>query len=252
MRNDRVRVRKTAGRPLIYGLVIGGLLLAAAGKSRAQIPVTDAANLSQAISQGFTMINQLEQTRAQLRRLQDNIKKLKDPHFRDVGRQQGRLDAVIRSAEGLSYATGRLRETLRKTFPGAALPKDETAARRARLTKMLSTTFGTLRSLQVHAAQMEGSSQDMQRFEQQMRTLQTPQQIAELQGTLQTYQAQETILLRRALITQINQQAVMNAYEINRQQQAEAWFEQMVQQHQEYRQDQRSQGFTVDDLVPSN
>ena len=72
---------------------------------------------------------------------------------------------------------------------------------------MDDAALGTLRSIREHAVQIQAARADLAEFHRQIRGADTAQKAAELQGTVQTYQAQEAQLLRQTALLRIDQEA---------------------------------------------
>ena len=195
------------------------LLALSPASARAQWIVNDPANLAQAVQNGVQMYEQLQTARSQYQRLRRNLRKLRDPNFRDIAGIQRTIDNALQSAGGLAYSTSRMDARFRAMFPGQ-VPEDRINAMQSRMQKMLGTMQGTLRSLRDQSRQIGDSFQQLQDFKRQLRTIQTPQQAREFAGTIQAYQAQETMLLRKSIMAMTNQQAAMNAYRVNQRRQA--------------------------------
>ena len=221
LRLARIR-RKTAARalparlPRPRQLGLAALLALAAlmpaQEAKAQWAVIDPAHIAKSIYNGRQILNQLSAQRDQLRAFRENVRKLRSYNVRDVGGLIDQFDRTIASGGQLAYTSADLAREFDRTYRSFDVNDPAGEARRV-LEDQLSGSLNTLRALREHAEQLRTARRDLSGFQSQIRSATSAQQVAELQGTVQAYQAQETQMLRQVVMLQADQAAQSEARE---------------------------------------
>ncbi len=195
-----------------FGLRPFGLLavllvfLAPAQEAHAQWAVIDPAHIVKSVYNGKQIVDQLKEQRAQLQAFRDNVRGLASFNFRDMGQFVSQVDRTLASGASLSYSTRNLDGAFNRAYAdyGSATPNE---AADAYVQRRLDGALSSLRSIREHASQMTGSRRDVQRLQGQIRSSSSAQQIAQVEGSIQAYQAQEMQMVRQMLMLQANQTA---------------------------------------------
>ena len=201
-------------RPRQLGLVML-LALAAlmpAQEAKAQWAVIDPAHIAKSVWNGRKIVEQLREQAAHLQAFRDNVRKLHSYNVRDVGGLIAQFDRTIASGGQLAYTSADLAREFDRTYRSFDVDDPAGEARRV-LEDQLSGSLNTLRALREHADQLRTARRDLSGFQSQIRSATSAQQIAELQGTVQAYQAQETQMLRQVVMLQADQAAQSEARE---------------------------------------
>ena len=203
---------RSAARAAIPGALLAVLALAPAQEARAQWAVIDPAHIAKSVINGRQIVQQLQAQRDQLVAFRENVRKLRSYNVRDVTGFMAALDQTIASGGRLAYSSGDLGRAFEQTYRSFDVNDPGASARRV-LENRLAGTLNTLRALREHGRQLQATRADLQGFQAQIRSATTAQQVAELQGTVQAYQAQETQMLRQVLMLQVDQTAQADARE---------------------------------------
>lgn len=203
-----LRLRRSVGLAAMLALVA----LAPAQEAKAQWAVVDPAHIAKSVMNGRQIVQQLAAQRDQLRAFRDNVRKLRSYNVRDVTGFMSHLDRTIASGGQLAYSSANLGREFDQAYRSFDLA-DPTAEIGRVLENQLSGSLNTLRALREHATQLQASRRDLQGFQSQVRAATSAQQVAELQGTIQAYQAQETQMLRQVMMLQVDQAARAEASE---------------------------------------
>ena len=187
----------------------------AAQPAQAQWAVIDPAHIAKSVHNGIQIMHQLRAQRDQLQAFRDQVVGLSRFEFRDVGSFLDGVDRAVASGEALAYATRDLDRAFARAYAGAD-PDEPGEAADTFVRRRLDGAIGALRSVRDHAAQLGDSRRDVLRLQAQLRTADTAQQVAELQGSIQAYQAQEMQMIRQMLMLQANQSATDQAEEAAR------------------------------------
>ena len=207
-RTGRPRSSPPRTRPLRWPLAAAALLvfLAPAQEAKAQWAVVDPAHIAKSVWNGRKIYDQLMTQRDQLAAFRDNLRRLARYNLRDVTGFVSAVDATLVSGSNVAYSSASLVSDFDSFYRGAD-PTATAATTDAWLDDELDSALGTLRSIREHAVQIQAARSDLTEFHRQIRGADTAQRIAEVQGTVQAYQAQESQLLRQTALLQIDQQA---------------------------------------------
>lgn len=181
-------------------------LAAPVEEAKAQWAVIDPAHIAKSVVNGRQIALQLRTQGNQLLAFQNNLRKLSSYNLRDVTGFVAAVDQTLVSASNVAYSSASLAGDFDAFYRGG----DPTATGRTTdgfATDELDSALGTLRSIREHAVQIRAARRDLDAFQQQIRGAATSQEIAEVQGTVQTYGVQESQLLRQTSLLQIDQAA---------------------------------------------
>ena len=182
------------------------VVLGSAPEAKAQWTVIDPVHIGKSVWNGGKIVEQLTTTRAQLQAFKDNVVKLASYNVRDVTGFVNLVDATLLSATDVAYNSASLVGDFDAFYRGAD-PSATAATTAAWVDGELDGALGTLRSIREHAVQIRAAKPDLARFQSQISSASTAQQVAEAQGTIQAYAVQESQLLRQATLLQIDQAA---------------------------------------------
>lgn len=226
-------MRRSALSPRSLGLAAVLLaVLAPAQEARAQWAVIDPAHIAKSVHNGKQIYDQLREQRSQLQAFRDNVRGLTEFNFRDVGQFVGQIDRTLAAGASLSYATRNLDAAFSRAYAdvGSSTPNE---AADAYVQRRLDGALTSLRSIREHAAQMTGSRREIERLQGQIRSSSSAQQIAQVEGSIQAYQAQETQMIRQMLMLQASQAANDQAQEAARFQYSREYARQLAARNRE-------------------
>ncbi|MEM7789396.1 MAG: type IV secretion system protein [Bacteroidota bacterium] len=200
-------------RPLL--LALAATVLLSAQPANAQWAVIDPAHIVKSVYNGFKIVDQLNTQRQQLADFQRQVEGLARFEFRSVGQFTDHVDRTLASGQSLAYSTRELDAAFADAYAdyGATSPSESADAF---VQRRLDGALQTLRALRESAEQISGARGDIERLQGQIRSATTSQQIAEVQGTIEAYQAQELQMLRQAVMLQASQTATDQAEEAAR------------------------------------
>ena len=207
-RSPRFRLPRSFGLAALLALVA----LAPSQEAKAQWAVIDPAHIAKSVINGRQLVDQLRAQRDQLLAFRENVRKLRSYNVRDVGGLIDQFDRTITSGGQLAYSSADLAREFDRAYRSFDVNDPAAEAQRV-LEDRLAGSLNALRALREHATQLQTSRRDLQGFQSQIRAATTAQQIAELQGTVQAYQAQETQMLRQVVMLQADQAAQADARE---------------------------------------
>ena len=222
------------------------LVLLPSAAASAQLPVIDAAGLAQAaatvseLRQQVRLIAQAMSLTRDIRRSARETERFTGQHLRrfeaaltkrgvvpttplsDMTRP---VHAALRARDVLSYAA---LPDLERVYLGHEHAQDPLAHARAVTGRSLRTMEAALQALAEHGRQIEDSHHELERFKQEIATAAEPQQMRDVQASLQVLNAREQLMTRQALVMLANLDAVKAAAELDRQAQARAQYEAFV------------------------
>ena len=212
----------------------------------AQLPVIDAASLAQAIAtvselrqQAGLLAETLNLTRA-LRRSAEETERLSGRHLRRFEASLARRglvpsapldDLMLPVGEALaedpmlSYVALSEHET---PFLGYARAQDPLAHSRSVTERGLATMEGALDALVLQGRQLERSHSELERFKHEITRADQPQQLRDVEASLQVLRAREQLMMRQSLMLLANLEAVRTAAALDRQAQARTQFETLI------------------------
>jgi P-type conjugative transfer protein TrbJ len=216
-------------------LVLAFLLAATASAppAQAQIPVTDVAHIAVnvyyqylhyaarllEIKQKYEIIlHQAQQIEYQLQAL----KKLQNPHWRDVGNLLVYLNDLMREGEVLAYSLDNIVDLFRQTFPGWQESRDWPTQYRNQMVRTLNTMERALRT--VNQQSRGFSPKDLGVIKAQLAESHGHEETLEILATIDAYTAEELLLVRQSLAASNNIASVYYASEVNAKAQAALTF----------------------------
>ena len=201
------------------------LCLLGASSTRAQIPVIDAAGLAQAAATLAEMQEQVRLLMAELdlaRDIRAHTRSHLDRYRRALLKrgvvESAPLDRLVREVEaelrhGLSYARPG---EMPQVFVGYARPDDPLSYGRHVTQRSMGTMEATVRALAAHRGQLLRSHRELEQFKREIASNPEPQQMRDVQASLQVLGAREALLTRQAIMTLTNMEAVRAAGDLNR------------------------------------
>jgi P-type conjugative transfer protein TrbJ len=233
------RLRPEARR-LRFVVSLALALALASSPAPAQFPVTDVAHISvnaywhlahyvqfaeQILQQYYQILNQIRQIQYQLQAL----RKLQDPNWRSVAVLLQDLEYLTRLGKSLGYSLANLDGEFRNTFPGWEAWRTPDAPQQ-QAQRALDTMRAGLLAVRRQSQSFGESEGLLATIRDQMGRVQGHEQQLELLATLSSFHAQEALLTRQQLSVANNLAAVAAAYQIDRQAQADATYNLLVQQ----------------------
>ncbi len=213
--------------------VLALLFILFAQASSAQIPVFDAANLAQAIAtvvelqaqvrlltKNLRLTGEIERgtqqidrtTRSHLDRYRRSLQKRGVVPSTPLGALLRAVEAELKSPVAISYLGGDANEV----WLGHTLPDDPIAYEQYVVRRGLGTMEHSILALGEHSRQMSESHSELERFKREIASNLEPQQMRDVQASLQVLDTRESLLLRQAVIMLANLEAVQAASELDR------------------------------------
>ena len=205
--------------------------------ARAQLPVIDAASIAKAVA----MLAQLKQ---QVTLLTDQLKEtnmirvLSQDHLdryhqaltkRGLITSQPLGNTTKAVEKALSNAPGYLdTQQVTDLYRLHAMPDDPLAYDREVLTQSANTIWQTLEALAANGEQIHQSHHELEHFKLEITRNLEPQQMRDVQASLQVLAAREALLTRQALMTLTNMEAVRAAHLLNEKAQRKAVYNTFV------------------------
>jgi len=214
------------------------LCLAFHTSARAQIPVTDAANIAQAaailaeaVQQVSILRNQLSYTK-KIDLSTANIKLTTRKHYnrylqaltkRGVVPVAELMDLVEAVDDELhrgrwrpiTYATQGIAGELPRLYLAHERPEDPFVYNQMLVERGLGTVEGTFLALAEHRGQLQASHDELERFKSEIAGNPEPQQMRDVQANLQAFASREMLMTRQALMTLTNLEAMRTAHSLN-------------------------------------
>jgi P-type conjugative transfer protein TrbJ len=185
----------------------------------AQWTVIDPSNLAQNVRQVLRSAQQIDNQRLQITYQLQALMKLRNPNWREIAPLVQRLDVLMQQSEALGYSIQSLDQQFQRTFPGyraetdnRRIPEEE----RLQARRTLGTMRAALNVLNQQSRQFRPGQERLAEIKASMADIEGTQEALELQTTIDAFLAEEVGLLRQAVTTQTNVQAVYNAYVVNR------------------------------------
>jgi type IV secretion system protein TrbJ len=195
------------------------------------LPVVDVHATGQWVTQLARMSQQIATARDQLTTLRANMTKLGAVggyHLRTIDAALAEVDALARQGQAIGYSLGNVDAVFRQTFPGGVVPSDYPAERRVQLARTLETLRGALNAASATARQLAAGTGKLAALKGQLQAITSAQQATELNGVIGLHMAEELTLLRQQMAAIANAQAVVMASEVQRDAQAQAAAERLL------------------------
>lgn len=201
------------------------LMLVLATSASAIIPTYDAANWVSAIAryrqlflQGRGQIRQIEYAFDQTRHLREQARGFRDFRLSDFGRVVRQANRTMGSGIALGYGNPELAALFRRQFPrvpsitnGMRVPHAE------QLNSMRDLAFAAVMSSQMQGEQVDLAQQALDALRRGAVGAGTERQLQQAQVAVQTFQAEQDLLMRHSMLSLNQQLAASNAREAQRQ-----------------------------------
>ncbi len=216
-------------------LVLACLLLTT--PARAQLPVIDATAISKAVAA-------LVELRKQVRLLTEDLAIAKQ--VRDVAASHYSRYARALTKRGVvaTLPLGRITDELEDALAGALsykkpddldalfalyeMPADPLAYDSTVTVRAMNTVSHTMQALSVHGQHLRHTHDELERFKHEIASNPEPQQMLDVQASLQVLVAREALMTRQALMTLTNMDAIRAAQALNEQAQHRALYDTFV------------------------
>ena len=169
----------------------------------------------------------LEQIDLQVKQFQQQLvalQKLGNPNWRQINATLAQADALMQQGQSLAYGLSQIDAEFQRTFPGVQVFQNYPAEEKTQSTRTLATMRGALNAVNRAAQDFPTSVTRLQAMKQQLGSIVGHQQALELNGTIGMYGAEELTMLRQAVSTLTNVQAVYYADQVNAEAQRQATF----------------------------
>jgi P-type conjugative transfer protein TrbJ len=200
-------------------------------RADAQWVVVDPSNLAQNVRQVVQSVQQINNQREQITFQIQALRKLPNPNWREIATQVQQLDRLMQEGAALGYSIEALDREFQRTFPGDHAEVNNLqipVAQREQALRTLGTMRAALNVLQSQSRDFQVGQRRLADIKASMSSIRGTQEALELQGTIDAFLAEEVGLLRQAVATQTNVQAVYNAYVVNRETQTRANYRAMM------------------------
>jgi conjugal transfer/entry exclusion protein len=218
---DALSLGRRCAAALAAAWVCGGAL-APPAHAQFGLPtlVSDPVATGAIVANGLILGAQRRAIRDQIRHFRNSLRAERELTFREIDAVVAELESFVAEAGGLGYSLYNLEEQFNEIYDRGeyyvgdlleALDRDLEQVEVA-----LATVEGTLLSMQGHMEQLHASADDLLDYQAQLeRAGLSPTQIEQIAASVRAYGTQEVQLLRQALLTQVNQEAVVMAAELN-------------------------------------
>ncbi|MGH7464699.1 MAG: hypothetical protein ACREK1_05955, partial [Longimicrobiales bacterium] len=183
------------------------------------------------VQQVLRTVQQINNQRQQITIQLQALRKLPNPNWREIATLVRQLDGLMQQGAALGYSIQSLDRQFEHTFPGhkAAINNLHVpVAQRQQAQRTLGTMRAALNVLQWHSRTFQSGQQRLAAIKASMSRIRGTQEALELQSTVDAFVAEEMGLLRQAVATQTNVQAVYNAYVVNQETQMRANYRAMM------------------------
>lgn len=209
------------GRWLVVGLC--AVLASGLGPARAaaQIPLLgggitfDPTNFARNVLHYARRLEQEAMQGEQLAQQVLAMRKLANPSWRDITGTLAQMDALMQQGQALAYSLNSIDAAFQQTFPGTQAYRNYPTDTQTQSARTLATLRGALDAANGAAQDLPTSLAQLEAIKSQMAGIQGHEQALELNGTIGMYSAEELTLLRQAVATLTNVQAVYDANQVN-------------------------------------
>ncbi len=192
------------GIPGIPGLPGGGPLV-----------VFDPTAVAKLVAQIKSQLEQITMQRTQVEQQLQAMAKLADPPWRDIESSMRQLDALMRDGGALAYQLSDLEQQFRALFPVTRVIADWPTEERASAERIVATMRAAVEAAQMQAASFPSGLDRIARMKAAVGSVQGHEAALELENAVAVFSAEELMLLRQAVMTQANVQAVYYAQQVN-------------------------------------
>lgn len=228
---DRSRFRSSA-RAQLLTIAIAALfgLLAVPVTVQAQFGlfgsgiVFDPSNFARNVLHYARRLEQMNLQRQQLQQQVTAMRKLSNPNWRQINAALSQMDALMQQGQALAYSLRTIDTEFQRTFPGAQAFRNYPAEERTQAMRTLATMRGALNAANRAARDFPTNVARLEAMKRQLGSIRGHEEALELNGTIDMYSAEELTLLRQAVSSLTNVQAVYYANQVNAEAQRQATF----------------------------
>lgn len=186
--------------------------------------VFDPSNFARNVLHYARRIEQMNMQRQQLQQQVAAMRKLRNPNWRQIDAALTQMDALLQQGQALAYSLRAIDAEFQRTFPGAQVFRNYPVEERTQAQRTLATMRGALNAANRAGQEYRANVARLEGMKRQLGSIQGHEEALELNGTIDMYSAEELTLLRQAVSTLTNIQAVYYANEVNAEAQAQATF----------------------------
>jgi P-type conjugative transfer protein TrbJ len=161
------------------------------------------------------LIAQMAVQQSQLNRMVQALEKLPNAPSRDIRAGMQALTTIMARGDALMYALRDADRVFRTTFPVSTPIADWPTEERARAERTVATMRAALGAVSAQAESFAAGLDQLTRMKQALGGVRGHEAAIELLNTASVFTGQELMLLRQAILTQANAQAVYYASEAN-------------------------------------
>ncbi len=195
----------------MIGLVSSAITQGASAQIAVYDPANYAENVLHYVNQMTQIKNQLDQVKYQLRALA----KLPSAPWRNAGQALANIGGLMGAPHSLGYAASGVSTTFRSYYPVTKPVTDWPTEQRAQGHAAVNVFGAAIDATAQQQATVAAGRAAIQRMKQLNGAVNGHEQALELQNSAAVYSAEELMLLRQAVMTQTNIQAVYFAGRIN-------------------------------------
>ena len=195
------------------------------GRADGQWVVIDPSNLAQNVEQVLRSVQQINNQRQQITYQIQALRKLPNANWREIATLVHQLDLLMQEGAALGYSIEAVDREFQRTFPGHRAEANNLqipVSQREQALRTLGTMRAALNVLHWQSRNFQSGQQRLADIKASMSGIRGTQEALELQSTIDAFLAEEVGLLRQAVATQTNVQAVYNAYVVNQETQTRA------------------------------
>ncbi|MEP6495564.1 MAG: hypothetical protein ABJF01_22955 [bacterium] len=177
--------------------------------------VIDPSAIGKLVSQLNQQLQQIQMQRNQLQQQVLSMRKLANPPLRQISGAMSQLDQLMRDGQSLAYQVRNLQSEFNATFPVTRAIIDWPTEERAQAQRTIATLRASLNAASVQASSFTTGLDRIAQMKSAVGAVQGHEAALELQNSASIFTAEELVLLRQALMSQANAQAVYYAHQIN-------------------------------------
>jgi P-type conjugative transfer protein TrbJ len=177
--------------------------------------VFDPTAVAKLVSQIESQLKQITMQRTQVEQQLLAMEKLADPPWRNIEDAMRQLDRLMRDGSALAYQLSDLDQQFRTLFPVTRVITDWPTEERTNAERIVSTMRAAVEAAQMQAASFPTGLDRIARMKAAVGSVQGHEAALELENAATVFSAEELMLLRQAVMTQANMQAVYYAQQVN-------------------------------------
>lgn len=186
--------------------------------------VFDPSNFARNVLHYSRRLEQLNLQRQALQQQVASMRKLSNPNWRQINAALTQMEALAQQGQALAYSLRAIDTEFQRTFPGVQVFRNYPAEERTQAVRTLATMRGALNAANRAARDFPTSVARLEAMKRQLTSIRGHEEALELNGTIDMYSAEELTLLRQAVSSLTNVQAVYYANEVNAEAQRQATF----------------------------